>query len=174
VVTPVKNGASASLKAPWTTGRTMYCSDCHGNNASRSSTEPAGPHGSSNPSMLSGSGVWSTTAPRLGQTVGFCFNCHDATTLRNSNRVHQEGAHGNYACQACHTATPHGAPRPGLLAIKGDPAPFNVAGTAQIIRFRWRGGGTSPSNWSESSCYATCHDKHNNTTYGTGPSGVYF
>ena len=157
--------AASNLVAPWnstTTTTRMYCSDCHGNNETTSATVPQGPHGSSNPYLLRfPNATWSTTAPTLSQATGFCYNCHSSSTIRNTNNVHSKGAHQGYPCQYCHVATPHGSFRPSLMALTKDPSPYNM-GAAKLIRWQ---RATSPTGYSASYCYSTCHEKHNNTSY---------
>jgi len=156
---------ATNMLAPWdqTTSTTrMYCSDCHGNNEATSATVPQGPHGSANPYVLRYSNAtWSTTAPTLNTGAGFCFNCHSTATIKSTNSVHSKGGHQGFPCQYCHSATPHGSFRPSLIALTKDPSPYNM-GAARIIRWQ---RATSPTGYSASFCYSTCHEKHNNTSY---------
>jgi predicted CXXCH cytochrome family protein len=151
--------AATNLLAPWntTTAATrMYCSDCHGNNEATSATVPAGPHGSTSPYIRRfASATWSTTAPTLSSPTGFCVNCHNPATIRNTNRAHSVGDHSSRPCQACHAAVPHGIVRVGLIALTSDPAPYN-RGAARIVAFT---PGSSPTNYSKSSCStgSGCH-----------------
>jgi hypothetical protein len=135
----------------------MYCTDCHGNNETTSATVPQGAHGSTNPYMLRfTNATWSTTAPTLSSpTTAFCCNCHSPATIRSTNRVHGVGDHGSRPCQACHVANPHGAVRPGLIALASDPQPYNM-GAARINAFTQA---STPSGYSMSNCSTAsgCH-----------------
>jgi predicted CXXCH cytochrome family protein len=151
--------AGTNLLAPWntTTAATrMYCSDCHGNNETASAAVAAGPHGSTAPYMLRfGNATWSATAPTLTSPTGFCVNCHNPATIRNTNRVHGVGDHSSRPCQACHAAVPHGIVRVGLIALTTDPAPYN-RGASRVVSFT---PGSTPTNYSKSSCTTAsgCH-----------------
>ncbi len=150
---------ATNLLAPWNTltaATRMYCTDCHGNNEATSATVPQGPHGSTNPYMLRfTSGTWSTTAPTLSAPTGFCVNCHNPATIRSTNRVHGVGDHSSRPCQACHSATPHGSLRGGLIALTSDPAPYNL-GASRLSAFTQA---STPSGYSMSNCSTTsgCH-----------------
>jgi len=169
---------ATNLVAPWnaTTAATrMYCSDCHGNNETTSASVAAGPHGSANAYLLRfANATWSTTAPTLNQSGGFCFNCHSASTLRNVNRVHAAGAHQSVSCQTCHVAVPHGLFRPALIALAKDGPPYNL-GAAKIVRFQYA---TSPTSYQDTYCYSNispCHTKHGNTSFApTTNANTYY
>lgn len=151
--------AATNLLAPWnttTTATRMYCTDCHGNNEATGATVPQGPHGSTNAYMLAfTSATWSTTSPTLSSPTGYCFNCHNAATIRSTNNVHGVGDHSSRACQACHAASPHGSFRGGLIALASDPAPYNL-GAARISSYTQASGARS---YSKSNCTTTsgCH-----------------
>ncbi len=151
--------AATNLLAPWnttTTGTRMYCSDCHGNNETAGASVPQGAHGSTNPYMLRfANAAWSTTSPTLSGGTGFCFNCHSAATIRNTNNVHGESDHASRPCQACHSASPHGSFRPALIALVSDPAPYNK-GASRLTAFTQASG---PRNYSENNCstLSGCH-----------------
>ncbi len=151
--------AATNLLAPWntTTAATrMYCSDCHGNNEATSATAAQGAHGSTNRYMLRfTNATWSTTAPTLTSPTGFCVNCHSASTIRSTNRVHGVGNHQSRPCQACHSATPHGSFRPGLIALSSDPQPYNM-GASLLTSYTQA---STPSGYSKSNCTTAsgCH-----------------
>jgi hypothetical protein len=157
--------AASNLVSPWNTATSttrMYCSDCHGNNDTTSASVPQGTHGSVNPYMLRfANATWSTTAPTLNQTGGFCYNCHASSTIRTTNNVHGLADHQGYPCQYCHVATPHGSFRPSLIALTKDPVPYNM-GAAKLIR--WQRAST-PTGYSATDCYSACHSKHNTASY---------
>lgn len=148
----------SNLLAPWNTtsvSTRMYCSDCHGNDDTTAAAAQ-GAHGSNNRYMLRfANATWSTTSPTLSAATGFCFNCHNAATIRNSNRPHSVGSHQSRPCQACHSATPHGSFRPGLIALTTDPAPYNL-GASQVNSFTQA---STPSGYSKSNCSTAsgCH-----------------
>jgi predicted CXXCH cytochrome family protein len=150
---------ASNLVAPWnttTSATRMYCSDCHGNNDATSSTVAAGSHGSTNPYMLRfASATWSTTSPTLTSPTGFCVNCHNASTLRNANSAHGVSNHQSRPCQACHSATPHGSLRVGLIALSTDPPPYNL-GAARVTAFT---AASTPTGYSKGSCstLSGCH-----------------
>jgi predicted CXXCH cytochrome family protein len=151
--------AATNLLAPWnttTTATRMYCTDCHGNNETTGASVPQGPHGSTNAYMLRfTTATWSTTSPTLSSGAGFCFNCHNPATARSTNNVHGVGEHSSRPCQACHSASPHGSFRPGLIALSSDPAPYNL-GAARLTAYTQASG---PRNYQKSNCstMSGCH-----------------
>ncbi len=152
--------AATNLLAPWnttTTATRMYCTDCHGNNEATGAAAAAGPHGSTNPYMLAfTNATWSTTAPTLSSpTTGFCYNCHNPATARSTNNVHGVGEHSSRPCQACHSASPHGSFRGGLIALTTDPAPYNL-GASRLTAFTQASGARS---YSKGNCSTAsgCH-----------------
>jgi cytochrome c5 len=119
-------GATDNIIAPWTRNSLMTCSDCH---ESDSTTDPSGPHGSAARFILKGPNtVWNNTvtATSTGMPANtFCINCHNQNftgSRFNPGQLSDGHVKSNHrvACFNCHTAIPHGGPRPGLLvAIKG-------------------------------------------------------
>ncbi len=111
-----KTLVAAQMSSPWNTtlgANTMYCSDCHGNDAVVSATEPDGPHGSNRKFMLKGTStkpsaqywpanaggtvVWTLRDVRSNtnswSTNLFCVNCHplySAGTWSGNNIAHLE------------------------------------------------------------------------------------
>lgn len=97
-----------ALKTPWSSNidAQMYCSDCHGSN---NSTDPVGPHGSSNINMLKLYGP-GTTLDNL------CNKCHnvsvsawvegplnpDATKQGDHSLPEHQYPINNMGCMACH------------------------------------------------------------------------
>lgn len=78
---------ASSLIGGFTPTSRMVCTDCH---MSETPGDPAGPHGSTNPYILSG--AWDRTTGRMpGQKVGggpdtsdhLCFTCHDVNVYAN-------------------------------------------------------------------------------------------
>ena len=47
------------------------------------------------------------------------------------------------------------------MALTKDPSPYDM-GAAKLIRWQ---RAASPTGYSASYCYSTCHEKHNNTSY---------
>jgi predicted CXXCH cytochrome family protein len=150
---------ATNLLSPWnttTSATRMYCSDCHGSNETTSATVPQGAHGSTNAYMLRfATATWSTTAPTLSAPTGFCTNCHSPSTIRSTNRAHNVGNHQSRPCQACHAATPHGSFRPGLIALRTDPAPYNK-GASLLVSYTQA---STPSGYSKGNCTTAsgCH-----------------
>ena len=152
---------SNNWRLPWRNAvgaQTMYCGDCHGNDAASTTSvipnagEPWGPHGSSNDFLLKG--TWNT-ASGSGQANALCFKCHDpnvyaptggggrtgfwigATSSRGANTdghlIHSgRDKLNNTRCNWCHIAVPHGWKNKGLLVNLQDVGPEagQAAGTA--------------------------------------------
>jgi predicted CXXCH cytochrome family protein len=150
---------AANLLAPWnatTSATRMYCSDCHGNNETTGASVAQGAHGSTNPYMLRfANATWSTTSPTLSSGTGFCFNCHNPATAQTMNIVHDVDNHASRPCQVCHSASPHGSFRPGLIALTTDPAPYNK-GASRVTAFTQA---STPRGYVKSSCstLSGCH-----------------
>jgi predicted CXXCH cytochrome family protein len=150
---------ATNLLTPWnttTTATRMYCTDCHGNNETTGVSVAQGAHGSTNPYMLRfANATWSTTSPTLTSGTGFCFNCHNAATAQTMNNVHDVDNHASRPCQACHSASPHGSFRPGLIALTTDPAPYNK-GASRVTAFTQA---STPRSYVKSSCstLSGCH-----------------
>ena len=156
------------VKAEWYTaagtGKTMYCSDCHG---SETSGDPVGPHGSTKGTILKGdwpinsvdSQLWDLTD--IG-TADFnnnclCAKCHNFTG-GNQNRYHSYSYHlsdsGNNKlaeCVDCHTVSVHGYnTHQRFIADSADgDTDYNYLGTtAKVTAFTKRVDG----NYQESNC----------------------
>ena len=128
VADPGANGsnrlAANQLNNGWVPGQTMYCSDCHGNDAAAPAAQ--GPHGSAQAFILKGPNrYWPVNASAALYTLGnnptnnshlaglFCTNCHpvQSTAGASFNNVHTEHAGpqlGNVECIRCHILVPHG------------------------------------------------------------------
>lgn len=151
---------------PWsTTARNlMTCSDCH---ASNTTTDPGGPHGSTANYILKGPNTaWNATitnADPMPATV-FCANCHPTSWTNSRFDQHSRGDH-YIPCWNCHSAIPHGGPRPGFL-VAGAGANANVggiiAGWDQTAPY-WQGGASNrlylvsypanaTTNWAQGNC----------------------
>lgn len=175
--------AVAQMTATWNSvgTQTMYCSDCHGNDQTVSTTIPDGPHGSTQKFMLKGTNqfwptksdgvtLWAlndftTTGPPVGL---FCVNCHPmksgATWQNNVHREHApSGINGGgqlgstrAPCVMCHLAVPHGSKRGRLIGYTNDVAPRKYSGTGLntlvLLGFK---KATGPNNYNKSNCYST-------------------
>ena len=140
---PKTLAAANQLTAAWTAGgtKTMFCSDCHGND---STTQGQGPHGSAAPYILKGTSAgartyWPTNSAGTLYNLGnnnatnahlsglFCMNCHPMRAAAANtwyNKVHTEhaGSQGNFtgapvnnACIRCHILVPHGGKMSRLI-----------------------------------------------------------
>lgn len=140
-------------RSPWNNAvgtQTMYCTDCHGSStgtttAIPTSTNPWGPHGSTNDFILKG--AW--TNATSGTANLLCFKCHDSTAYigdetktkntgfwqsskGNLHRYHNARIGGSMRCTWCHVAVPHGWKNKALLVNLSDVGPEVglAAGTA--------------------------------------------
>jgi hypothetical protein len=170
--------ADAQLKAEWQPAgsKTMYCSDCHGEDAAV--TPPAGPHGSPRANILKG--YWPKNASEVLYNLAnldddcLCKNCHPIDTGGWKNGVHDENSHRSDSganilcdCVQCHVGLPHGyhyttdgAIMEGrFIAHANDSAPYNYGGnTATITRFEQNA--SAPGTYSINDCAATCYGSH--------------
>ncbi len=188
---------AAALQAPWSGSpgnQTMYCSDCHGAN-NENTTDPKGPHGSSNNFMLKGAATnWpadstgvlfqmddgqATTATSNPKGI-FCLNCHIYEPGDGTITVHSTTRNGmsTAACVECHVAVPHGSKVSRLLGYATMPEPYNYLGnTLKMDRFRqetassYTGGSNNNQKLNvfsldTASCgQGGCHDTNDGTNY---------
>jgi hypothetical protein len=121
-------GATGNILPPFSRTTLMQCTDCHD---SDSATDPNGPHGSASKFILKGPNTtWASTVTvgTSGMPAGtFCANCHRTDFIGGRFLQHTNGKH-NIACFNCHSAVPHGGPRPGIL-VAGAGAAAAVGGT---------------------------------------------
>lgn len=107
VAGPGKNPDSPSLIGPtYTTSSVIYCSACH---ASNGTGVPAGPHGSSYPSILKYRYDKADDTAESSAAYQLCYSCHSRTSIlgNNSFRHHDKHIIGERTpCNACHD--PHG------------------------------------------------------------------
>lgn len=167
---------AAQLWNGWTPGQTMYCSDCHGNDAASPAAQ--GPHGSAASYLLAGPQTrWPAQAGgtlwRLSNvTVGygtpnglFCLNCHpmdydDGDPTNSSwagNEAHAQHETVNADCVNCHIVLPHGG---GMSRLIGDtdgsmPARYAFQGNKANLWVRSFIKATSPGAYGEGNCYST-------------------
>lgn len=166
------SGVKGTYNAPWTATSTMYCSDCHGEDATAttwSAPSASGPHGSNNPFITTG--AWSANTGK-STTSDLCFRCHDYNTFINGDAPNtkfsassntldlhkrhvgdQTGAATNY-CMNCHVGVPHGWKRPSLIVLQGDGAPYEVVNVAKIKTWNRNSG-----NYAKADCSTDtgCH-----------------
>ncbi len=167
-------GATGNIKAPWTQTSLMTCSDCH---ESDNTTDPNGPHGSAARFILKGANTtWNNTLcnSSTGMPNGtFCINCHNqnysggrfpAHTSR-SNHYDNNGT-CSVKCFHCHSAIPHGAPRPGLLNTvgRGTNVPGAYAGYDGVAPYYQAPNTTN-------GLYIVSYPTNNTTTWGQSNCG---
>ncbi|MFC1943496.1 cytochrome c3 family protein, partial [Chloroflexota bacterium] len=160
--------------SPITPSSTIYCSDCHG---SETTTDPAGPHGSTNKSLLAGSTDDATIV---------CYKCHRSDVYGTSpsspslsrashpiNSQHTDGADNVWGifCLNCHGGATAGG-------IHGTHAGVGSGGTAPLGEHFMNGaamtgftagtGGSGNSGrcWTKSGTDSvnSCTKGHNGTT----------
>lgn len=137
--------AANQLSGGWTPGQTMYCSDCHGNDAASPAAQ--GPHGSARAFILKGPNTyWPTNASGVLYQTGsssvaadltglFCLNCHPlrvsaiarATWYNNVHTEHDGPQLGNVACIRCHILVPHGGKMSRLIGDNDGTMPARYA-----------------------------------------------
>jgi len=142
----------------------MTCSDCH---ASDSAADPRGPHGAASKFMLKGPNTawdgnvsWPGNRGLTGSQGIFCFNCHDPGFANTRFGNHLDTWDHGMSCQTCHSAVPHGGPRPGFLVagsgVAGGPTyadwdsagtPYNGGSGLYINYYPGPGGG-----WGQDNC----------------------
>ena len=131
------------LVSPWTSASALKCGDCHNNNAGpgNGGTGPAGPHGSTNPSLLERSNT--------GTRSAMCAKCHTTTYTKfngsNSHSKHTVGGIGA-TCNTCHD--PHGSANyPSLINFD----------TSQVTFRSFTPSTAGQAN--NGNCNLTCHGK---------------
>ncbi|MDH4289768.1 MAG: hypothetical protein OEV65_13570, partial [Aquincola sp.] len=151
-----------SLIAPWTTGSTMKCSDCHNNNAGPGAggTGPAGPHGSTIRPLLEREYITTDPTSYSAANYALCFKCHSSNSILGNASFGEHNKHisGERApCSTCHD--PHGVPSPGTTANNARLINFNttVVTPSSGGVLRWESTGTNHGR-----CYMTCHGKNHN------------
>ena len=153
---------ASNLNRPLTKASLIYCTDCHDNNAARSSngTGPNGPHASTFPHLLQFNLFQDSGAGGSGGTTGsdLCAKCHNLTTLRNES-VHDDHS-GVTGCTTCHD--PHGviggSSGANLAMVNFDTALVQKPTGATYFGYSYSG--------TTISCYLTCHgETHNPRTY---------
>ncbi len=165
-----KASAYGTYVSTWDKDDLMYCSDCHG---SETSSDPAGPHGSTIDHILKGEYDRNTGKSGLDTSDHLCFICHDYQTYKadgtnstgsgfakdqmgeyvnyHTNQKHGSGK-GDVVCMDCHAAIPHGINRKHLIVYTTDDADYiNGAKITNFINVDDR-------TYSKSDCTAAgCH-----------------
>ncbi|MDD5757892.1 MAG: hypothetical protein PHI06_02290 [Desulfobulbaceae bacterium] len=156
---------NSQLSATWQNAgsKTMYCSDCHGDDNSNTVAKPYGPHGSANNRMLrndSSFDLWPYNPSGnpwdlkdLGSNTNswttrlLCKKCHPLTTdptdrtqiINYPHRFHADRAVSkteNYPCLLCHLSITHGSGQSRMTGNYTDPSPYSMTliGTFTIGR----------------------------------------
>lgn len=170
------NGFVETMEAPWDNGQhdLMTCSDCHGSDAP---TDPKGPHGSNQPSILIGSPVATGTE--------FCLKCHKASTYapaidpgstkETGSRFDQQTTRDgdashwfhvterHYGCRQCHGGRQNPPP---AGSDRRTPYPIEVGSLHGTNSFDGLLNGTNIRAYTPGSCTPTCHGQEN---YTAGP-----
>ena len=106
VESPGRNNKVPSLLSPLSTGSTISCSDCHGND---DKCGPKGPHGSNYPHLLTAN--YSTeSGPESPTAYDLCYSCHSRSSIINDSSFKSHKMHivyENQSCFACHAS--HGS-----------------------------------------------------------------
>ena len=162
-------GATGNILPPFTRTSLMQCSDCHESDAN---TDPNGPHGSASRFILKGPNTtWNNTVTgRLdhrdaGRDVLRQLSPRDFVGGRfTGGDGHLRGDH-RVACFNCHSAVPHGGPRPGLLIATAGAgsgvggtiagwdtgAPYSQPGTGTLLGIAAYPGNNTTA-WARSNC----------------------
>lgn len=101
-----RNNRVPSLKAPFSTGSTIACSDCHGNDDPYG---PKGPHGSNYAHILRAN-YTTESGPESSSAYDLCYGCHNRESILNDQSFKSHKRHVAYAsisCFACHAS--HGS-----------------------------------------------------------------
>ncbi|MCP5152101.1 MAG: cytochrome C [Chromatiales bacterium] len=160
VAGPGVNPNVPTLIAPWTTSSTMGCGDCHNNNAGPGAggTGPAGPHGSTYPSLLERRYATADRTSESASNYALCYKCHSRTILLRDASGFPHDQHVRdlrSPCNVCHD--PH-----GVSATQGNPINnsklinFDLAVVSPSAgRLRFESRGTNRGR-----CYLVCHGKN--------------
>jgi predicted CXXCH cytochrome family protein len=106
VETAGRNSRVPSLRAPLSTGSTIACSDCHGND---DSFGPKGPHGSNYAHILKAN-YTTESGPESSSAYDLCYGCHSRNSILNDQSFKSHKRHVVYSsisCFACHAS--HGS-----------------------------------------------------------------
>ncbi len=152
----------------------IYCTDCHSSNTASAAggTGPDGPHGSTNPAMLTQSYSLDPSTPYSSSNYQLCYKCHseskilsDASGFPHKKHLKSKKMHSNkeFSCSACHD--PHGSKKSKYLI--NFMVSSNFGGNDDITPI----SGESEPRWQDDGlykgrCYLVCHgETHNPETY---------
>jgi len=153
-----KNSNSPSLISPaYSESSVIYCTDCH---ASDGAGSPAGPHGSSYPSLLKFRYEKADNTVESAAAYELCYSCHSRSSILNNDSFDDHKKHivdEKTPCNACHdphgisstqgTATNH------FFLINFD---LDIVSPDQIGRFRFE----DIAGDFNGRCYLKCHNKN--------------
>jgi hypothetical protein len=113
VAAPGRNMDVPSLRPGWTTGSTMYCSDCHNSDSGPAvnGTGPGGVHGSNRVPLLASNYNTADSTMESSFAYALCYNCHERTNILANQSFPAHSKHivdQRTPCSACHDA--HGVP----------------------------------------------------------------
>lgn len=170
--------AAGQMTAAWNSvgAQTMYCSDCHGNDAAAPAAQ--GPHGSTVSHILAGPNTkWPESSPGVLYQTGsgttaanltglFCLNCHPmrvsaiakATWYNNAHTEHDGVQVSNVACIRCHILVPHGGKVSRLIATNtaGLPTRYAYAGNKANVYVTQYMKAATPTGYGSGNCNTSC------------------
>lgn len=169
VEAPGRNSDVPSLRAGWTTGSMVYCSDCHSSESGRhgGGAGPDGTHGSAHPPLLAANYELSDYTVESAQAYALCYSCHDRNSILNNESFSAHKQHivdQRAPCSACHTA--HGvASGQGTMLNNSHLMNFDtliVQPDPGTGRLEFRDTGIYSGE-----CFLSCHGTtHSGTSYG--------
>jgi predicted CXXCH cytochrome family protein len=118
VAAPGRNMDVPSLRPGWTTGSTMYCSDCHNSDAGPSAggTGPGGVHGSNRVPLLAANYNTADFSTETDFAYALCYRCHERTNILADQSFPKHNLHvvgQRIPCSACHDSH-------GIAATQGN------------------------------------------------------
>jgi len=170
VASPGRNPDVPSLRPPWTEASLVYCSDCHGSDASMKAggSGSDGVHGSFFEPLLVARYETADFTPESASSYALCYRCHERDgndgILRDRSFVHDvHVSESRTPCSVCHdahgVASTQGRQMSNTHLINFDSTvvfPDPITG-----RLEFRDLGTFSG-----SCTLTCHGvRHDNETY---------
>ena len=159
VASPSPNANVPSLRAAYTPGSLIACTDCHGSESSKNAggLGPNGPHGSMYEPLLERR--LDRPLGRVGESpdmYALCYKCHDRNSLLSDESFGEHQSHINMTgCLTCHD--PHGIPSgPGNPVNNGRLMNFaiDIVQPGPGGRREWMGTGRY-----RGSCTLTCHSE---------------